>query len=76
MSERSEASNYTWLKYMCDLDLGRELAVKNSSGIVGVALLSCMKQHKSTRERFAKLRKLDTEPRGIKRVPAALVSLV
>lgn len=54
MSEHSEASNYTWLKYLCDLHLGRELAVKNSSGFVGVAVLFCMKQHKSSCERFAK----------------------
>jgi hypothetical protein len=73
MSEYSEASPYTWLNCLRDLDLGRELALKTFTSIVAISV-SGMQQHKSAPEHFAKLRKLDQQLRGIESVPNTLVS--
>jgi hypothetical protein len=76
MSEYSEASPYTWLNYLVDLDLGRELAVKKTFTSIVAISVSGMQQHKSAPEHFAKLRKLDQQLRGIESVPNTLVSPV
>jgi hypothetical protein len=73
MSEHSEASLYTWLKCLRDLDLGRELAIKSATGVVAIAV-SGMQQHKSAPENFAKLWKLGQQLRGIESVHTTLVS--